>query len=107
MFAWLIYELACLFLCVFFRLDWSYSAIAKKYDIPQFDCVRCLRRLRWLIIDIVGLFLCLFAGHDWHYFSMIRASGLQREFFRCCMRCEKSQQIDKDTFIDGKESDKW
>lgn len=48
MIAWLIYEMGCLFLCVFFGLDWSYSAIMKKYDVPQLDYGRYLCRLRRL-----------------------------------------------------------
>lgn len=36
--------------------------------------------------------LCWLGFHDWHYFSMKTLTG-SYDHFRCCMRCEKSEQV--------------
>lgn len=37
--------------------------------------------------------LCWLGWHDWHYFGLKRLDG-GYDHFRCCMRCEKSEQTD-------------
>lgn len=44
------------------------------------------------VIDIACRLICYLVGHDWHYFSLKRADTGEPEFFRCCMRCEKSEK---------------
>lgn len=36
--------------------------------------------------------LCWLFGHDWHYFDLGKIRG-GRVWFRCCLRCEKSEKI--------------
>ena len=50
-------------------------------------------RLHRACIALWRAILCHLAGHDWDYFSLTSAETGNREYYRCCMRCEHSEMI--------------
>lgn len=56
--------------------------------------------ITWRIISVCAAIVCHIAGHDWHYFTMHGDNGTAPQFFRCCMRCEKTESIEARLFRD-------
>lgn len=40
-------------------------------------------------------YYCLIRGHEWDHFDLGRLDNDDRDCFRCCRRCEKSEALNQ------------
>lgn len=71
--------------------------------MPELKRIRRPARtaLNWIWLAAIIPIWCLVWGHDWDCFIMRRIGGGQPRYYRCCIRCEKSEEIDIAIYNEG------
>jgi hypothetical protein len=64
------------------------------------------RESYWPIHNFCVRCVCRWRGHDWDYFDMTNLDGTPADF-RCCLRCERSEDITHDVYTLGKYGDRY
>lgn len=64
------------------------------------------RGFYWPVRSLCNRLICRWRGHDWDYFGMTNLDGTPADF-RCCLRCERSEDITHDVYTLGKYGDRY